>query len=197
MLRVLLTFLFATVLVMMSFAAAFAQNKPAQCEQAPRTDRNWEVIGIEYVYFDYILCPANTQPPSPLVKVWITTNGNGFAVEKWAQDRDGADTVSVFYGSKRAFTLYRDLNAIPLRIFKAERRTAVPAEIGKQPFMGEGTTLVPLENLTPDSAERVRKVFEVTDGLIRAAQKKVPLLRETTRIAVIVEALELPLKAQK
>jgi hypothetical protein len=177
--------------------AGLGQKKQSQCEQAAQTNRNWELIGHDYVYFDYVLCPANMNPPNPLIRIWITTHGDGLAVEKWAQDRDGADVVSMFNGKKKAYTLYRDLNAIPLKVFKAESRSGVPAETGKQPFIAQGTDLIPLENLTPDSAERARKVFENADVLIKTAQSKASLLHETSRIAAIFESLNSPLKAQK
>ena len=82
-------------------------------------------------------------------------------------------------------------------MFKAERRAGVPAETGKQPFMAEGSNLVPLENLTPESAERVRKVFESADIIVRSAQGKMQLIRETQRIGVVVASLDTPLKVQK
>ena len=193
----LLTLLLATTLVVAPAGAGFGQKNQAQCEQSSKTERNWELLGQDYVYFDYILCPLGMNPSNPLVRIWITTRGDGIAVEKWAQDRDGADIVSMFNGKKKAYTLYRDLNAIPLKVFKAESRSGVPAETGRQPFLAEGSNLVPLENLTPESAERAKKVFENADILIKQAQRRVALLRETPRIAVIVEALSSPLKVQK
>ncbi len=174
----------------------FGQKKQAQCGQAAQGERNWELIEQDYVYFDYILCPADMNPPQPLARIWITTRGNGIAVEKWAQDRDGADSVSKFYGKKKAYTLYRDLDAVPLKVFKAESRSGVPAETGHRPFMAEGSNLVPFENLTPESAERVKKVFENADIIIKKAQNKVAMIRQTPQIAVIVDSLNLPLKAQ-
>jgi hypothetical protein len=160
-------------------------------------ERNWELVGQDYIYFDYVLCPADMTPRNPLVRVWITTHGDGFAVEKWAQERDGADSVSVFHGKKKAYTIYRDLNAIPLTVFKAESRAGVPAETGRQPFLAEGSTLVPFENLTTDSAEKVKKVFENADILIKKAQSKVSLLREAQRMGAVVNSLDSPLKVQK
>jgi hypothetical protein len=192
-----ISLLCAAALVMPPARAASGQKKSSQCEQAAQTERNWEVIGDDYVYFDYILCPADVKPANPLVKVWLTTRGNGFAVEKWTPDRDGADDVAVFYGTKKAFTLYRDLNAVPLKIFKAESRAGVPADTAKQPLLADGNSLIPFENLTPDSAEKAKKVFEAADILIRGAQAKIQLLRETARIGVIVNSLDRPLKAQK
>ena len=177
--------------------AVFAQKKQADCQQGSNLPRNWDLIGRDYVYFDYVLCPADINPAQPLVRVWITTRGNGFAVEKWAQGRDGADIVSVFYGKKKAYTLYRDLAAVPLQMFKAERRSSVPEDMSKQPFMAEGPNLIPFENLAPESAEKAKKVFESADTIIKAAQNKVALLHESPRIAVIVDALDKPLKAQK
>lgn len=102
-----------------------------------------------------------------------------------------------FNGKKKVYTLYRDLNAVPLTVFKAERRGSVPADMAGQPFLVEGVSLIPSENLTPESAERARKLFENADMLIRQAQHKVALIRETARIAVVVEPLHYPLKAQK
>ncbi|MDX6304727.1 MAG: hypothetical protein QOI77_1696, partial [Blastocatellia bacterium] len=141
MCKILLTFLLATALMVVPAGAGLGQKKQSQCEQAAQTNRNWELIGHDYVYFDYVLCPANMNPPNPLIRIWITTHGDGLAVEKWAQDRDGADVVSMFNGKKKAYTLYRDLNAIPLKVFKAESRSGVPAETGKQPFIAQGTDL--------------------------------------------------------
>lgn len=191
--RFLLILLLPAALLVAS-EAGLAQKKMDRCEQGANTPRNWEVIGRDYVYFDYILCPPALDPPQPLVGIWITGRGEGISVEKWAQDRNGADVVVVFHGKKKAFTLYRDLNAIPLKVFKAERRSAVPEDISKQPFLAEGSSLVPLGNLTPESAERVRKVFESADTIIKTAQRRVALLHETERIADILNALEKPLK---
>ena len=173
------------------------QKKPAECEMASSVDRNWEQIERDYVFFDYVLCPPGLQPPAPLVRVWLTTRGDGFAIEKWAEGRDGADSVSVYRVKKRALTLYRDLGAVPLTIFKAERRSAVPSGMTAQPFMQEGINLIPLENLKPESAERVRKVFESADILVRAAQRRTTLLNDSPKIGVIVTALAQPLKAQE
>jgi hypothetical protein len=173
------------------------QKKPDKCELSAKTVRNWDVIGNEYVFFDYVLCPPGLQPPAPLVRVWLTTKGDGFAIEKWGEGRDGADSVSVYRGKKRAFTLYRELGAVPLTIFKAERRSAVPADLAAQPFMQEGVNLIPLENLKPESAERVRKVFEGADVLVRAAQGRYALLHDVPKMEVIVTALAQPLKAQE
>ena len=196
--KILLTLLFATALtVLLPVGAGFGQKKESQCEQAAQTIRNWELIGRDYVYFDYVLCPANMDPPSPLVRVWITTHGDGIAVEKWAQDRDGADVVSMFNGKKKAYTLYRDLNAIPLHVFKAESRSGVSPETGKQLFLAQGNSLIPLENLTPDSAERAKRVFENADVLIRTAQTKAALLHDASRMGAILESLNRPLNAQK
>jgi hypothetical protein len=55
-------------------------------------------------------------PPRPAVSIWITMRGNGIAVEKWKQDDNGADTVAVFDGKKKAYTLYRHLNAVPFTL---------------------------------------------------------------------------------
>lgn len=106
---------------------------PDKCEMPAPYGRNWELIGHEYVIFDYVLCPPGLQPPAPLVSVWLTTKGDGFAIEKWAEGRDGADSVSVYRGKKMAFTLYRDLDAVPLSLFKAE--------IGRP--CGDGAAAVP------------------------------------------------------
>lgn len=180
-----------------SAGEAAGQKKKAECVQSPRAERNWDQLGGDYVYWDYVLCPADIDPPAPLVRVWLTASGDGFAVEKWAQARDGADSVSVFHGKQKASTLYRDLDAVPLKIFKAERRSAVPAGTAEQPFLLEGTNLIPLENLTPDSAEKAKKVFESADVLVRQAERKTSLLRETARIAVIVSSLKSPFKVQQ
>lgn len=192
----LLALLLVNALAAAPAGAGYAQNKQGQCEQGPRTERNWEVLGGRYVFFDYTLCPADTKNANPLVRVWITTDGNGIAVEKWAADRDGADVVSMFHGKKKVFTLYRDLKAIPLKIFKAESRANVPADTGARPFWSEGSNLVPFENLTPESAERAKKVFESADLVVKSAQAKVQLIRESQRIGIIVDALDRPLKAQ-
>ena len=195
--KILLTLLFVAALtVLLPVGTGLGQKKQSQCEQAAQTNRNWELIGRDYIYFDYVLCPANINPPSPLIRVWITTHGDGLAVEKWAEDGDRADVVSMFNGKKKAYTLYRDLNAIPLQVFKAEHRSAVAAETSKQLFLAQGNNLIPLENLTPDSAERARRVFENADVLIRTAQIKGALLHDASRMAAIFESLNSPLKAQ-
>jgi hypothetical protein len=195
--RLLLTLLFFTALTSAPAGAVRAQQKTsARCEQAPKGERNWEMLKNDYVYFDYVLCPPGLDPPSPLVRVWLTTKGDGISVEKWEQGRDGADLVAVFHGKKKAYTLYRDLAAVPLNVFKAERRSNVPAETAARPFLQEGSSLIPAENLTPESAARVAKAFENADVLVRRAQGKVTLLRETARIEVVVDSLDRPLKAQ-
>ena len=173
------------------------QKKQAQCEQGTNQPRNWEQLGQDYVYFDYVLCPAGMDPPQPSVRVWITTHGEGIAVEKWAQDRDSTDVISMFHGKKKVYTIYRDLNAVPLTVFKAERRSGVPADMAAQPFLAEGNSLIPFENLTPESAEKVKKVFENADALIKSAQRKAALLFDAPRIGVIVAALDTPLKARE
>jgi hypothetical protein len=91
--RFLLALLIAAALPL---GAASGQKKQSRCETAARIERNWEVIGQDYVFFDYVLCPPGIDPPQPLVRVWITTAGNGFGLEKWAPGADGADVVSVF-----------------------------------------------------------------------------------------------------
>jgi len=195
--RILLTMLFATALtVLLPVGAGLGQNKQSKCEPAAQTNRNWDQIGGNYIYFDYVLCPADMDPPNPLIRVWITTQGNGLAVEKWSPDRDGADVVSMFNGKKKAYTLYRDLNAIPLQVFKAEHRSGVAAETSKHLFLAQGNNLVPLENLTAESAERATKVFENADVLIRTARIKGALLHDASRMATIFESLNRPLKAQ-
>jgi hypothetical protein len=194
--KFLLTLILAATLLA-STEAVFGQKKKDQCQEGPNRPRNWEVIGNKYVYFDYILCPSDMNPPQPLVRIWITMDGNGIAVEKWAQNREGAEIISVFNGKKKAYTLYRDLDTIPLKVFKAESRKGVPADMGKHPFLAEGSSLIPFENLTPESAEKVKKVFESADTIIKAAQRKVALLHETPRIETIINALDQPLKAQK
>jgi hypothetical protein len=194
--KFLLPLLFAAALVAIA-DVGLGQQKPSQCEQGPNQPRNWELIGNDYVYFDYILCPADIKPPQPLVRIWITTQGDGVAVEKWAQGRDGADLISMFHGTKKAYTLYRDLDAIPLKVFKAESRKSVPAGMSKQPFLIEGSDIIPLENLTAESAEKVKKAFESADIIIKSAQRKVALYHETPKIEAILDALNKPLKAQK
>lgn len=188
--------LLLTVALAASASLVSGQKKQAQCEQGPNQPRNWELLGKDYVYFDYSLCPAGMNPPQPLVRVWITTRGEGIAVEKWVQDRDGTDVVSMFHEKKKVYTIYRDLNAVPLTVFKAERRSSVPADMAGQPFLAEGNSLIPFENLTPESAEKVRKVFENADAIIKSAQHKVALIFEAPRIGVIVDALDTPLKAR-
>lgn len=197
--RLLLAPLCAAALTLAAAGAGRArqQKTSAQCEQAPKGERNWEQLNGEYVFFDYALCPPGVEPASPLVMVWLTTRGDGISVEKWERGRDGADLVTVFHGKKKAFTLYRDLAAVPLKVFKAERRSTVPSETAARPFLQEGNSLVPAENLTPESAARVAKVFESADGLVRRAQGKVALIRETERISAIVDALARPLKARE
>jgi len=191
-----------TLLLIITVAASpagvgFGQKKQAQCEESSKATRNWALIDRDYVYFDYILCPAGMEPQKPLVWVWITMRDNGYAVEKWAQDRDGADAVSVFHDKKKVYTLYADLNAVPLTLFKAERRAAVPTNMSRQPFLLEGSQLIPLEKLTPDSAEALKYVFKNADILIKKAQGKVPLLHESPRIGALAESLDKLLKARK
>jgi hypothetical protein len=192
----LLIHLFASLLTAQQAGAGIVKNKPPKCEQAAPAVRNWDVIEDEYVYWDYLLCPPD-EKSNPLVKVWLTGRGDAYSVEKWAQERDGADAVVVYRGTKKDFILYRDLNAIPLSMFKAERRSAVPAETASRPFMAKGSSLVPLENLTPESAERVVKIFQSGDVLVRQAQARGALLRDTPKIRVIFEAMNVPLKELK
>ena len=195
--KFLLTLLLTMTVAASSAGVGFGQKKQAQCEESSKAVRNWELIDRDYFYFDYILCQAGMDPQKPLVWVWITRRGNGYAVEKWAQDRDGADAVSMFHGKKKAYTLYADLNAVPLTLFKAERRAAVPANMSRQPFLLEGSQLIPLEKLTPDSAEAFKYVFKNADVLIRKAQGKVPLLHESPRIEALTDSLDKLLKARK
>jgi len=197
MLKFLLTLLFASALVVSPVAPGQGQKKQTQCEESAHTDQNWVLMGQDYVYFDYVLCPADMNPANPLVRIWITTHGDGIAVEKWAQDRDGANNISVFHGKKKAYTLYRDLDSIPLKVFKTESRSGVSIDVGSQPFLAEGPTLAPLENLTSESADRTRKVFEQANILVRKAESKVALSREALRIVAIVDALDKPLKLQQ
>jgi hypothetical protein len=192
--KIFLTSLFGAGLAVAPAGTGFGQQKQSKCEQGERSERNWELIEHDYVYFDYILCPAGMNPPNPLVRVWITTRGDGIAVEEWAQSRGGADLVSMYHGKKKAYTLYRDLNAIPLGAFSNEARAGVPADVAGQPFLDEGPILIPLKNLTPESAERVKKVFENADVLVDGARRKVALLREAPRIATVVDSLDRPLK---
>ena len=195
--RVLLTSVLGAALLMASAYTGFGQQKPAKCEQADPAERNWEQLERGYVYFDYVLCPPGMSPPNPVVRVWITTQGNGIALEKWAEGRAGADRVSMYHGKKKAYTLYRDLDAIPLEAFNSEARAAVPADVAGQPFLDEGRLLIPLKNLAPDSAERVKKAFENADELVVKAQRRVALLREAGRIANLVNALDRPIKPKK
>ena len=186
--RLLIILLLAPILVAPA-GALLGQKKPTKCEVGPRGMRNWELVGRDYVYFDYVICPADINPRNPLVRVWITTRGNGIALEKWTQDRQGADNVSMFNGEKKAYTIYRDLNAIPLTLLKAERRSSVPADVAGRPFLGEGVSLIPIKNLTPDSAKWVEKAFEEADSVIKKAEAKEVLLYEAPRIGAIVESL--------
>lgn len=195
-------YLFITHLLAISLAAQHANagsviKKPEKCEQAAPAQRNWEEFDGEYVYWDYIVCPPGAESSGLLVKVWLTGRGDGYSLEKWSPERDGADAVVVYHRTKKAFTLYRDLDAIPLKLFKAERRSSVAAETARRPFLAQGSSLIPLENLTPQSAERVTKIFESGDVLVRQAQRKMVLLRETAKIEVIFKALKEPLKEQQ
>ena len=195
--KALLTSVFGAALALASVNAGFGQQKPSKCEQADPAERNWEQLERGYVYFDYVICPLGMDPPNPLVRVWITTQGDGIAVEKWAEGRAGADRVSMYHGKKKAYTLYRDLDAIPLAAFNSEARAGVPADLAGQPFLDEGRLLIPLKNLAPESAERVNKAFENADGLVEKAQRKVALLREVRRIENLVNALDKPIKPKK
>lgn len=192
----LLAHLFAVALAAQHANSGAIVKRPPKCEHPAPAERNWEVIGDDYVYWDYLLCPPGVEPSGLLVKVWLTGRGDGYSVEKWSPGRDGADAVVVYHGTKKAFTLYRDLDAIPLKVFKAERRSAVPAKTAGQPFLAQGSSLIPLENLMPQSAERVTKIFESGDVLVRQAQRKTALLRETAKIEIIFAALKEPLKEQ-
>lgn len=174
----------------------YLQKKRAGCEQAPRTDRNWEQLPQGTVYFDYELCPPGLEPAAPLVMILLTTHGDVVSVEKWAQGRDGADFVAFYRGKKVAFTLYRDLAAVPAKVFKPERRSGVPAETAARPFLVDGAKLIPFENLTEESAERVAKVLEGADTLVKRAQAKVSLIREAERLRLIVDLLDRPPRAR-
>jgi len=68
--------------------------------------------------------------------------------------------------------------------------------MARQPFLVEGSQLIPLENLTQESVERVKKIFGSTDVLIKRAQLRSVLLNESPKIGLIVDALAKPLKAQ-
>ena len=194
--RALITLLIVTSVVMLPIEVGRGQIKKAQCQTIAPGEQNWALMGQDYVYFDAVLCPADMDPANPLVRIWITSNGDGIAVEKWSQSRNGADLVSVFHGKKKVYTVYRDLNAVPLSVFKAERRSGVATEVAKLPFFVEGTTLAPFENLTPDSAERASKTFENADILIKTAEAKGAPINETVRILTIIDALDKPLKLQ-
>lgn len=174
----------------------YLQKKRAGCEQAPRTEPNREQLSQGVVYFDYELCPPGLEPAAPLVMILLTTHGDVISVEKWTEGRDGADFVAFYHGKKIAFTLYRDLAAVPLKVFKAERRSGVPAETAARPFLVNGTSLIPFENLTEESAERVAKVLEGADTLVKRAQSKVSLTREAERLRLIVDLLDRPPKAR-
>lgn len=186
--------LLATGLALALSGPALGQKKDDRCEEGNNYPRNWAQLEREYVYFFYELCPPDLVPAKPLVKVWITIGGNGISLEKWSKDREGADAVILFVDKKKTYTLYRDLKAIPLQFLKAERRSNVPPETAAQPFMLEGSYLVLFENLSDESAQRVKKVFESADTLIKKSEMKVALLYDTPRIKTIVEALEQPLK---
>src|SRR5687767_5625638 len=192
--KALLTAMFAAVLAAAPAGSGFARQKQAKCEQADPSERNWELFERGYVYFDYILCPPGMTPPNPLVRVWITTQGNGIALEKWAERRAGADVITLYHGKKKAYTLYHDLDAIPVEAFNDEARAAVPADVAAQPFLDGGRILIPLKNLAPDSAERVKKAFASADGIVTKSERKVALLREAQRIETLVDALDRPLK---
>ncbi len=49
----------------------------------------------------------------------------------------------------------------------------------------------------PESAAKAKKVFESADILIRQAERKLSLLRDTARVAAVVDAIKNPLKAQQ
>ena len=102
----------------------------------------------------------------------------------------------MYDGTKRAFTLYRDLDAVPLALFKAERRSGVSAETARSPFLFRGTSLIPVENLAGESAARVRKVFASADHPVRQAQLKKALLHDVPQIEAIFDSLKRPLKEQ-
>lgn len=196
-----------------SAGAGVGQKNRGECVQARRKERTSGKVGKDYVYMDYVLCSPDMDPPNPLVRVWLTTRldpmyeGKWEAsrkgadlqidVEKWVSGRDGADLISVSHGRRSDYTLYRDLSAVPLEVFKAERRSDVPAEVSSQPFLLEGPSLIPLENLTPESAERVRKVFEDADALVKRAEGRKTLNEESKRILAMVESLNSPFKGRE
>lgn len=183
-----------TILVLGFAGLARGQGKDKRCEEGNAYPRNWIQAEREYIYFFYELCPPDLTPPRARVKVLITSAGKKISIEKWASDRPGADSVTIFSDDKKIYTLYRDLKAVPLQFFKQERRSVVPAEMAAQPFMIEGSALVPSENLLPESAEQVRKVLENADVLIKKAEMKVALLFDSPRIEALVVATERKIK---
>jgi hypothetical protein len=187
-------------LITVFVGSAFAQgkpDKPDKCEVGGRLPRNWAQFESIYVYFDYVLCPPDLKPARPLVQVWITGEGNSYEVDKLRVDRDGADVISVYRDKNKAFTLYRDLNAVPLSIFHADRRGQVPPEVAGKPFLQEGKLLIAFENLKSESGERVKKAFKGADAVIKAAERKVPLLHESSNIKEVYFALMTSLKSEK
>ena len=195
--KVLLSLIVVAAVLTLAGATFGQQKKQTKCEIGPNRPRNWEQIEDRYIYFDYVLCPADPDAARPLIRIWLTRGDTGIAVEKWAQNRDVADTITVFEGQKKLYTLYRDLDAVPLKVFKAESRSRVPAEMAKHSFLAQGSSLIPLENLTPESAERAARAFRNADTAMEAARRKLPLLPEAPRLGTIIKDLDRPLEAQK
>ena len=173
-------------------------QKKSKCEEGPQGTSNWDMHGQDYVYFDYTICPAKMDPPTPLVRVMITTRGQGIALEKWIENRDGVDSIVVFDKKKTAYTLFRDLNAIPLKMLSADRRSAIPATMGTQPFLARGLDLVPFQSLSSEQSGRIKKVLDDADIIIKKAQGRLVLLYESKRIVDIASGLlDNPMTTQK
>jgi hypothetical protein len=45
--------------------AAPGQKKKPECYQASLGDRNWAMMGNDYIYFDYVVCPSGADPSQP------------------------------------------------------------------------------------------------------------------------------------
>ena len=176
---------------------ASGQKKQAPCRANPPIERNWELVGRDYMYFGYTLCPPDVANDSrPLVTVWFTLRGDGISVVKWRKDRHGADQVSLSRGDKRAYIIFHDLDAIPVGLLKAESRGGIPAETAKQPFLAEGKTLIPAENLPPEAAQRIKKAFEYADALIQKGESEVSLLHESNKMVALADLLNRPFKPE-
>jgi hypothetical protein len=170
-------------------------GQQAQCRPNAPIERNWELIGHDYMYFGYTICPpAIANDAHPLVTIWLTFRGDGISVAKWCTDRTGADQVSVSHGDKKAYTLFRDLNAVSIGLLKAESRPSIPAEIAAQPFLTEGKTLVPTVNLTPEAAERIKQIFATADTLIQKGENEQSLLHVSDKLAALADLLNHPFK---